>query len=56
MNATLDLHAVYEACAPAAIRRARALLGNQADAWDVVQEVQPVPQLPFLRPRTWPRS
>jgi RNA polymerase sigma factor (sigma-70 family) len=34
-----DLDALYTACAPAAFRRARGLLGNDADAWDVVHEV-----------------
>lgn len=35
----LDLHALYAACAPAAFRRAQALLGNDADAWDAVHDV-----------------
>jgi DNA-directed RNA polymerase specialized sigma24 family protein len=29
----------YEACAPSSFRRARELLGNEADAWDVVHKV-----------------
>lgn len=29
----------YERCAPAVFRRARALLGDEAGAWDVVQDV-----------------
>jgi RNA polymerase sigma-70 factor (ECF subfamily) len=33
------LSEVYEACAPSAFRRARSLLGSDADAWDVVQDV-----------------
>ena len=33
------LDEVYTACAPAAFLRARAILGNDADAWDVVHEV-----------------
>ncbi|MBS2024994.1 MAG: sigma-70 family RNA polymerase sigma factor, partial [Deltaproteobacteria bacterium] len=34
-----DLRSVYEACAHVAFRRARGLLGSDADAWDVVHEV-----------------
>jgi RNA polymerase sigma-70 factor (ECF subfamily) len=34
-----EIRLIYEACAPASFRRARALLGNEADAWDAVQEV-----------------
>jgi RNA polymerase sigma-70 factor (ECF subfamily) len=34
-----ELHALYVELAPAAHRRARALLGDESEAWDVVQEV-----------------
>lgn len=34
-----DVEALYERCAPAIHRRALELLGRDADAWDVVQEV-----------------
>ena len=34
-----SLRHAYEACAPSAFRRARELLGNEEDAWDVVQRV-----------------
>src|SRR5579864_3809589 len=34
-----DLKALYQTFAPAIHRRARALLGRDADAWDVTQEV-----------------
>jgi len=40
-NASFDtsLRFAYEACAPSAFRRARELLGTDADAWDIVQKV-----------------
>ena len=34
-----SLHEIYDSCAPSAWRRARELLGSEADAWDVVQKV-----------------
>ena len=34
-----ELEALYAQCAPVIFRRARALLGRDADAWDAVQEV-----------------
>ena len=34
-----EIEALYEQCAPAIHRRALELLGRDADAWDVVQEV-----------------
>jgi RNA polymerase sigma-70 factor (ECF subfamily) len=34
-----EVQALYEQCAPAIHRRALELLGRDADAWDVVQEV-----------------
>jgi len=34
-----EVEALYEQCAPAIHRRAMELLGRDADAWDVVQEV-----------------
>lgn len=34
-----EVEALYEQCAPAIYRRALELLGRDADAWDVVQEV-----------------
>lgn len=34
-----ELSDIYERYAPVVFRRARALLGREADAWDVVQEV-----------------
>lgn len=34
-----EVEALYEQCAPAIHRRALELLGRDADAWDVVQEV-----------------
>ena len=33
------LRRAYELCAPSAFRRARELLGNEADAWDAVHKV-----------------
>lgn len=38
-NACVELHDIYKACAPSAFRRARALLGCDDEAWDVVQRV-----------------
>ena len=35
----LDIQGIYESCAPMAFRRARALLADDSDAWDVVHEV-----------------
>lgn len=34
-----EVRQLYEACAPASFRRARELLGNEADAWDAVHKV-----------------
>jgi RNA polymerase sigma-70 factor, ECF subfamily len=34
-----EIRTLYEACAPSSFRRARELLGSDADAWDVVQKV-----------------
>ena len=34
-----EIAELYQACAPGVYRRARALLGRESDAWDVVQEV-----------------
>src|SRR5438270_1806274 len=34
-----SLESAYELCAPSAFRRARELLGSDADAWDVVHKV-----------------
>jgi RNA polymerase sigma factor (sigma-70 family) len=34
-----EVRQLYEACAPSSFRRARELLGNEADAWDVVHKV-----------------
>jgi len=35
----MALREIYESCAPAAFRRARLLLGDDEEAWDVVHEV-----------------
>jgi RNA polymerase sigma-70 factor (ECF subfamily) len=34
-----EFRSLYERCAPVVFRRALALLGREADAWDVVQDV-----------------
>jgi len=34
-----EVRELYEACAPSSFRRARDLLGNEADAWDVVHKI-----------------
>jgi RNA polymerase sigma factor (sigma-70 family) len=35
----LEVRELYEACAPSSFPRARDLLGNEADAWDIVHKV-----------------